>query len=696
MEIKKLNNWVKEAQWAASEWRAESWRDSEMVDGGDAQWTTDDKSAAEDAGIDIITINRSFPTVNYIIGYEVLNKFDILAKGRTKNDTETSQVMSEGLKFVMDQNSGEFLISDAFKDQIVPGIGCLSPCLNTDPRKEILAVKYRDWKEIWWDPFGSVWWKPNSCRYWFTQRWMDLEDLKGMFWEKRNEIQNKYDELSGASVEDYGGYPFDEAQLVEEEKMLLSSIDWANGERKRVRPCEMWYPEYTKATFAVFADGNAKELKDTIPILEQYEIITAATQVVASVVQKMKVTTFLEDLELHDSASPYPHDQYPHIPFVGYIDRWGFPYGVPRQIRGQDEEINKRRSMAKALLNSRRIIAEKSAAADLSERQAQYEEAQKLSGYIVVEDGTLGKGGFQLVDEAQLSVSQLALMQQDEQEIREVTGQLTAGVIAKSNPVSGRAIDKAEASSSLPATAKLFQNLRRSLKLLGEQTISNMQGYWQTEKVLRITDSFSGSERFETLNQKVIDEDGRVIEVRNDITQGMYDLIVTETPQTDTIREKNLDLLIAWAQKSPPEAIKPLVMAAFELSNIPNKEKLMAKLGPALGADPTEADLSPAQLKQKVIQELEAQQAEQAEIREIQKADAKLELLEKEAKIYEVEAKIERLKAEAVKKLADVELTERRVSNETNKVEIERAEAMTEAAKVAHEITMPVTKTGNA
>ncbi|RLD31334.1 MAG: hypothetical protein DRI83_12600, partial [Bacteroidetes bacterium] len=211
MNIKKLNAWVREAQWTAKEWRAESWRDSEMVDGGQAQWTDADRVAAEDAGIDILTINRTFPTVNYIIGYEVLNKFDVSAKGRTKDDTETSQVISEGLKFVMDQNGGEFLISDAFKDQIVPGIGCLSPCLNTDPRKEILALKYRDWKEIWWDPFGSVWWKPNSCRYWFTQRWMDLEDLKGMFWEKRNEIQNKYDDLSGSSSEDFSGYFGDEA-----------------------------------------------------------------------------------------------------------------------------------------------------------------------------------------------------------------------------------------------------------------------------------------------------------------------------------------------------------------------------------------------------------------------------------------------------------------------------------------------------
>ena len=692
VDIKKLNNWVRESQWAFSEWRAESWRDCEMKDGGDAQWTAEDREAAEDAGIDIITINRTFPTVNYILGYEVLNKFDIIAKGRTKNDTETSQVMTEGMKFIMDQNGGEFLISNAFEDQIVPGIGCLSPCLNEDPRKEKLAVKYRDWKEIWWDPFGSIWWTPQTCRYWFTQRWMDIEVLQSMFWEKKQEIEEKYDELSGTRDEDYTSYFGDEAQLVEEEKRLLASVDWADRERKRVRPVEMWFPEYEKAVFAVFSDGSAKELKDTLPVLEQFEMVRASTQVVGAVVQKMKVATFLEDLLLQAGSSPYFHDQYPHVPFVGYVDRWGFPYGVPRQIRGQDEEINKRRSMAKALLNSRRIVAEKSAAQDEDQRQAQYEEAQKLSGYIIVSDGTLGKGAFQLVDESQLSPAQVALMQQDEQEIREVTGQITSGVIAKSNPVSGRAIDRAESATAIPSTAKLFQNLRRSLKILGEQTISNMQTFWRQEKVLRITESLTGSERFETLNKKVIDESGRTIEIRNDITQGMYDLVVSEAPMTDTLREKNLELLTEWVKKSPPEAIPPLILTAFELSNLPNKEQLITKLKPMLGGDPTEDDLSPAELKQKVLGQLKQQQEEQEQIKELAKADAELELLKKQAEIEETKAKIERLKAEAVKKLADVALTDRRVTNEEAKVELEDVKTMAEIAKTAHEITQPVIK----
>jgi hypothetical protein len=693
IDAKKLNNWVKESHWASSEWRAESWRDEEMVDGGEAQWTQEDADEADDAGIRRITINRTFPTINYITGYEILNKFETVAKGRTKYDTDLSQIVTEGIKYVLDQNGGEFLISEAFRDQIVPGFGCLSPCLNTDPRKESLAIKKRDWKETYWDVFAKPWFTPESCRYVFTQRWMDLEDLKAMFWEKRNEIDDKFRDLSGSYTEDYSDYFGDEANLVEEEKRLLASIDWAENERKRIRPVELWYAVHEPSFFAVFPDGRAIELNnDRQDVLEQYSLVQSAQQVVASVVRKIKVVSFVDDLILMHSNSPYPHDQYPFIPFIGYLDRWGFPYGVPRQIRGQDEEVNKRRSMALKMLNSRRIVAEKGAAKDEEERQQQYEEAQKFDGYVVVENDSLSAKRFQIVDEAQLSAPQLAILQSDEQEIREITGQITPGIITKSNPISGRAIDKSEASTVVPSTASIFQNMRRSLKMMGEQVVANMQGFWTHEKVLRITDNFTGSQRFEVLNEMVVDENGGVVEVKNNISQSRFDLVVSEAPQTDTIREKNLELLIETAKKSPPEAIGTLMIAAFELSSLPNKEQLLLKLKPLLGGDPTEEDMTPTQLKQKVLAELEAQRAEQSQMQELAKADAKLELLNKEIDIYKKQAEIERLRAEAVKKLADVDLNRGRVLIEQQKADTEEAEAVAEIAKIGHEITQPVSK----
>ena len=102
------------------------------------------------------------------------------------------------------------------------------------------------------------------------------------------------------------------------------------------------------------------------------------------------------------------------------------------------------------------------------------------------------------------------------------------------------------------------------------------------------------------------------MEIRNDITQGMYDVIVSDAPATDSVREQNMNLLIEWCKQSPPEVIPYLMGMAMEMSNLPNKDQLMMKLKPMMGITPEEMDMSPEELQQRAQQEAEAKaQAEQ-------------------------------------------------------------------------------------
>ncbi len=137
-DLETMQAWVYESHWTSREWRKQSWMDVEMYDG--QQWPTKDFNDAQDAGIIPLTINRTFPTINLLLGSQGLNKTNIEAKARTKEDSEIAQVMTEGIAFIMDQNDGQFLISDAFKDAIIPGFGCLYAGLNPDPRKEKLLI----------------------------------------------------------------------------------------------------------------------------------------------------------------------------------------------------------------------------------------------------------------------------------------------------------------------------------------------------------------------------------------------------------------------------------------------------------------------------------------------------------------------------------------------------------------------------
>ena len=646
-DIKQLISWVAEAQFAFSEWRSDSWDDVKMYDGGRGQWTDDDWQTAEDAGIEPLTINRTFPSINLLLGSQVLNKLDIMAKARTTKDSEIAQVMSESIKFVFDQNTGEFLISNAFKDSVIPGWGCVSPCLNDDPRKEKLKLAYRDWKEMWWDPFGSPWLEPDKCRYVYHQRWTDLSELQALFFKKRQELKEKFHELAGSQKNEWGSFYNDEATIVEEEKQLLTGSQWVDSDRARVRPVEMWYTLFKALWFAVFSNGRVVELKDDIPIMEQYQIVNEAQRVVAANVRKMYASTFVGDLLLQQTETPFPHDEFPFIPFIGYLDRYNYPYGVPRQIKGQDVEVNKRRSMALALLQKRRVIAEKDVVDGGEDGlQSLYEEANKIDGFLVVNPGKKDK--LEIIEASQLSQYQITLLEQSEREIEETTGVIAERMGYGSRSQSGEAIKEKKMGAST-ISAPLFDNLRRSQQALGNQIVANIQGFWNEEKILRITDRMTGTEKFVALNEPMMTENG-VIEIKNNITQGKYDIVVSDAPQTDTTREKNLELVIEWVKKSPPEIIPHLMSLAFELSNIPNKDQLLARLRPILGMPADIEDLTAEQIKEKTLAELEAQKEQQAKDRQLLEAKVSLE-------IEEQRLKNEKLEAETAQILSDIDVS---------------------------------------
>lgn len=656
-ELTTLTAWVHEAMWASQEWRGESWRDAEMYDGGAAQWTTEDWEEAKAANINPITINRTFPTVNFILGSQVINKFDIMVKGRTVKDVDTANTMTEGVKFVMDQWGGEFLVSQAFRDQAIPGIGWLDVGLSHDPRRERIKVAWRDWKEVWWDPFSSPWVNPHTTRYVFHAPWVDVKSLMMLFPNKRKEIREMYDEMSGSMKEEIGSLFWDEATVVEMQTRMLAGRQWADADRGRIRPVKMWYPQHEMAWFSIFADGRVIEFSDDkksphfMEPNEQFDVITSAEETLQAVVNKMHCCTFMGQLELQRAPSPFPHDMYPLIPFVGYIDRYRFPYGVPRQLRGQDEEVNKRRSMALAMLKSRRVTIEENAVdGGRPALQNLYDEANKLDGFLVVKEGKMN--AIKIDEMAQLNHFQIRLLEQSEREIREIAGPGIEQTEAGGKVQSGKALEK-RAQTTATISAPLFENLRRSQGILGEQVIANMQGFWKGEKVLRITDRITGADRFVEMNKKMRTPSGIVI--RNDITQGKYDAIVSESPQTDTVREQNMNLLIEWVKKSPPEAIPYILIAAFELSNIPNKEQLLSKIRPILGIPPDEENLSPEELKQKTLQALQQQQQAQAKSADRQEkaADAELEgmvldNLVKRAELKKTDADIKLGRAKAV------------------------------------------------
>ena len=607
--LKTLIGWAGEAQLAAQGWRADSWEDYEFRDG--KQWTQEDLDRNKKLGIRSLTINRTFPVLNLLQGQFLANQTLITAKGRTKKDNELGQVMSEALMFVGDQCNGPLHKKRAFEQAITAGIGFLETGYNHDPRAEKVCFYPRNWYSLWWDPYSSPWLSKETCRYAFTAEWTDIENIIMLFPELEAEIREQFTALS---VDDFVPDILDEGSQIEEMRRYIGSSSWVNVQRNRVRPIEMWYTVINKCFFAKLPNGRVIDLDTLTSPNEEYEVIQRATEVVTANVKNMRVASFLGNLKLQDVKTPYAHDDYPYVPYVGYLDRFDQPFGVPRQIKEQDSEVNKRRSMALSLMSSRRVITEEEASSD---ENATFREANRRDGFIVMKKGKMDR--IKIEEMGTLAPAQMAILQASEREIQEIAGSLD--IDPNSNIRSTGMMEKREATAA-SITASLLDNAKMSDKILGEKLMSLIQDTWTDEKVLRVTDRVTGAEKFVAVNERFIDGTG--ITVRNNITQARFDIVISNAPMTDTMREKNLENIFAAINKAPPEAIGPLINLALEISDLPNKDELLSQIRKATGLPGFNEDISTEEREAQERAEAEAKAEQERKIQQAQDTETAL------------------------------------------------------------------------
>ena len=630
--IQTLLSWVRDSYEFFADHRYEQWRDSEMYDG--AQWTPGQIQTLSDMlGMQALTINRTFPTVNMLLGMQVLGQTDIVAKGRTNQDTDLGHIASESLKFVLDQNEGTSKIHVGFRGAVIPGFGGIQVLRNPDPRKESIKLAVRDWKYLWWDPHGTPWFDVDSTRYVFMQKWVDLHDLAGLFPEWKTDIEG-YFYSSASRMRDIFPYAMGTGSMWEpytnKEEWGMASL-WVDKPRKRVMPVEMWYTIRQELMFAMFPDGRAYELNG-LPSNEVAQLVTACQEVVTGYVPKMRVATFLGDLLLEDSPSPHGHDDFPIAPFVGYTDRFERPYGVPRQIRDMDIEVNKRRTTALAKLNAKTVIMEEGAVEDA---EITRQEAMRPDGVIIMRKGKRYGEHFKIEEHKGDLAAQISLLQESEREIGEMIGANAEMRGTESNAITGVAIDK-RTQRGATVTAPLFENLKRAKRKLGYLIMSDIQSFWKQEKVIRVTDRMRGTERLITINQAKSDELGHIT-VKNKLNDMKFDIVVTDDIFSDVLREKYANILIESTKRAAPEAVPLIMDVAFEMLDLPRKEFVLMRLRQAFGLDmPPDEDLDKEEVAKQIAQTKQAQQEQAQRV-------SNLEIEEQELKNEKLIAQIRKL-----------------------------------------------------
>ncbi len=584
------------------------------------QWNEDDAQTLKDRGQVPLVFNVTATTVDWVIGTEKKARTDFKILPRRKQDNVPAQRKSELLKYLSDVNRTPFSVSRAFADAAKVGVGWMEDGYQGTDEAEPIYSRYESWRNMIWDS-SSTELDIDDARYVFRSKWLDLDVAQAMFPKRKAIVKRSVDDAGNFSLLDsYGDEAMDRPEMENQGRGDEGTIsDRVTGfQRQRLRVIEAWFKmpiAVEKMSGGLFAG----ELYDEASPGHREAVENGDSEVVTKVSMCMHVALFTTAGLLWLSRSPYRHNRFPFTPIWNKRrGRDGMPYGMIRNIRDIQSDINKRASKALHILSTNKIIMDEGAVDDIN---ALIEEAARPDAVIVKKPGK----DLTLNNERELSQWHLELMSRNINMVQQVGGVTDENLGRSTNAVSGIAIQARQEQGSV-TTSGLFDNHRLASQVRGEKQLSLVEQFMSDEKQFRIT-NLRGSPEYVTVNDGLPE---------NDIVRTKADFIVSEQDWRASVRQAQVETLLDLLGKLAPVAPQVTIVMLdliVEAMDIPQRDELVKRIRQVTGmSDPDETEPDPEQ-------QAKAQAAQQNQQFQIMQAMAQLRKLLSESSKNEAQAR---------------------------------------------------------
>jgi hypothetical protein len=293
--------------------------------------------------------------------------------------------------------------------------------------------------------------------------------------------------------------------------------------------------------------------------------------------------------KLEEGLSPYQDERgRPCCPILAqscYIDRENRRYGIVRDMRGPQDEINKRRSKLLHLINTRQAQAQGDEWAE--------QDVENVRREVARPDGVIPRG-WGVVSTADMASGQASLLAEAKAEIERM-GPSPAVLAQQSASASGRA-QAIRQSAGMTETAPIFAGLEALEMRVYRAMWARIKQFWRGPEWVRVTDDENAAS-FIGINQPIygdpqpmLQPDGTVavgqpvLGYQNAVAEMNVDIEIDSTPDTATLAQEQFLGLIDLARSGV--AIPPSIL--IEASQLPNKRQLLEKME-AMAAQPNPA-----------------------------------------------------------------------------------------------------------
>jgi len=511
-DLASLRRMLSDAMSLTEEARKEQQIDGDYYDG--YQYTPDERRALESRKQPDLVFNRIRPAINGTLGVLRQGNTDPRAYPRNPGDQDAADVASKTLRFIADQNRFDELKLRCAKDYLVPGL--TAAVVGVDG--EDVTIEQVRWEEFIYDP-RSRREDFEDARYLGIAKWMYADDLAAMYPDSAKEIEAAVDIAPVATSDSMEDRPRD------------GQVSWVDGRKKRLLVVEMYHRDGGWKR-CVFHGGGVLEASD----------------------------------------SPYLDDRrQPTCPIVAqscFVDRENNRYGLVRDMRGPQDEINKRRAKLLDLVSRRQVQeAEYGALAgvdpEIIRKEAARPDGVLPSGAIIVPTTDMAAGQAQLLAEAKAEIERM--------------GPNPAMLGRQGSDTSGRA-QLVRQQAGLTELAIVFGGVEDWELRVYRQMWARARQFWQAPKWIRITDD-DGAPEFIGVNQPTIIQTpyGPMQgPVDNPIADLDIDIILDTVPDTANVQQEQFAMLVDLAKVG---ALGPMAgMFLLEASSLPNKRDVIEKL----------------------------------------------------------------------------------------------------------------------
>lgn len=584
MPLGTLVEWFEDAEEVTDSARRLSERDRDYYD--NKQLTSAELAELKKRGQPDIIINRIQTKVNYLLGYEALQRTDPRAYPRNPADEDAAEACTDSLRFVADKAKFAQPFSAVWANMLVEGFGGVELRAVPKPNGDAdIQLTHWHWDRLFYDPHSREH-DFSDARYIGGVIWMDEEDARAKWTseEAQEAIQRTCDSTLSTTYEDRPHWK-----------------KWASGaRRKRIRIVQMWH-------------------REGLPGLPNYKWVWCI---------------YTKGGKLETGVSPYVdedgHSLCPMVLQSAFIDRENNRYGFVRALIGPQDEINKRRSKALHLLNVRQTMAEDGAVDDVDDMKS---ELARPDGHVVVNPGFR----FEMLSNNDQITGQLQLLQEAKNEI-DLLGPNASMQGKGERSASGRAIIANQQGGQIEISL-LMDRHNHFKERVYRLAWAMIRQYWTAQKWIRVTDDerkarFVGLNKPVTVAEKVIeratqqglseeeakknlaaaleqDETGQVraqleqvAGVENVLAEMDMDIILEQVPDSANIQQEQFEILASLAQAGiqfPPKVY-------IEASALRDKRKLLELLEQGQD-DPAAQAMGQAQLE-KLAAELEQLKAD--------------------------------------------------------------------------------------